>query len=301
MRVNPFYLSNLAGSLNQTQASQEQLTAQLSSGVRVNSLSDDPLAAGENVLLLNQIQRDDSFTQTSSLVQGQLQVADSALGGVVSQLTQAISLATSGNNGTLNSTDLKSISNQLAGIRDEVVSLANTSYQGQYIFGGSQTGTLPFTISSGTTAETATYNGDATVNSLVTPNGQRIQLNVPGDQIFTASGSNNVLGVLNQLIADFGTGAASTNSVADATALSDALNFVSQQRVIVDNSLTRLTAATDAASNEQNQLTAAQTDLMQADVAKIATQLSLSKTQETALENVIAQLGGGSLFDKLSG
>jgi len=38
---------------------------------------------------------------------------------------------------------------------------------------------------------------------------------------------------------------------------------------------------------------------MQADVAKIATQLSLSKTQETALENVIAQLGGGSLFDKL--
>lgn len=301
MRVNPFYLTNLAASLNQTQATQEQLTAQLSSGVRVNWLSDDPLAAGENVLLLNQIQRDDSFTQTSSLVQGQLQVADSALGGVVSQLTQAISLATSGNNGTMNSTDLKSISNQLAGIRDEVVALANTSYQGQYIFGGSQTGTLPFTISSSTTPETATYNGDATINSLATPNGQRIQLNVPGDQIFTSSGNTNVLGVLNQLIADFGTGQPSAGSVADATALGDALNFVSQQRVVLDNSLTRLTAATGAASDEQTQLTAAQTNLMQADVAKIATQLSLSKTQQTALENVIAQLGGGSLFDKLSG
>jgi flagellar hook-associated protein 3 FlgL len=301
MRVNPFYISNLAASLNQTQASEQQLTAQLSSGARVNWLSDDPLAAGENVLLLNQIQRDDSFTQTSSLVQGQLQVADSALGGVVSQLTQAISLATRGNNGTLNSSDLKSISNQLVGIRDEAVALANTSYQGQYIFGGSQTGTLPFTISSTTTPETVTYNGDASINSLVTPNGQRIQLNVPGDQIFTASGDNNVLGVLNKLIADFGTGAPSTSSVADTAALSTALNFVSQQRVIVDNSLTRLTAATSAASNEQTQLTAAQTDLMQADVAKIATQLSLSKTQQTALENVIAQLGGGSLFDKLSG
>ena len=115
MRVNPFYVSNLAVSLNQTQASEQQLTAELSSGVRVNSLSDDPLAAGENVLLLNQMQRDDSFTQTSSLVQGQLQVADSALGGVVSQLTQAVSLATSANNGTLNASDLKSISNQIAG------------------------------------------------------------------------------------------------------------------------------------------------------------------------------------------
>ena len=47
------------------------------------------MGAGENVLLLNQIQQDDSFTQSSSLVTGQLQVADSALGSVVSELTQA--------------------------------------------------------------------------------------------------------------------------------------------------------------------------------------------------------------------
>jgi hypothetical protein len=38
---------------------------------------------------------------------------------------------------------------------------------------------------------------------------------------------------------------------------------------------------------------------MQADVADIATQLSLSKTQQTALESVIAQVGAGSLFDKI--
>jgi flagellar hook-associated protein 3 FlgL len=300
MRVNPFYISNLAASLNQSQANGQQLTAELSSGVRVNSLSDDPLAAGENVLLLNQIQRDDSFTQTSSLVQGQLQVADSALGGVVSQLTQAISLATSADNGTMNASDLNSISNQLAGIRDEVVALANTSYQGQYIFGGSQTGIAPFSIS-GTTPATATYNGDGNVNFLVTPNGQRIQLNVPGDQIFTAGGANDVLGTLNQLVADFASGQVPSSAVTDTTALNTALNFVSQQRVVLDNSLTRLTAATEAAGSEQVQLTAAQTNLMQADVANVATQLSLSETQQTALENVIAQLGGGSLFDKLQG
>ena len=301
MRVNPFYISNLVTSLNQTQATEQQLTAQLSTGVRVNSLSDDPLAAGENVQLLNQIEQDDSFTQTSSLVHGQLQVADSALGSVVAQLTQAVSLATGANNGTLNASDLKSISNQIAGIRDEVVALANTSYQGQYIFGGSQTGTTPFSISGATTPATATYNGDATVNYLMTPNGQRIQLNVPGDQIFTAAGANSVLGTLNQLVADFASGQPGGNSVADTTALSTALNFVSQQRVVLDNSLTRLTSATDAANSERMQLTVAQTNLMQADVAKVATQLSLAETQQTALESVIAQLGAGSLFDKLRG
>jgi flagellar hook-associated protein 3 FlgL len=152
MRVDPNYITNLASALDQTQGSEQQLTSELSSGVRVTSLSQDPVASGENVLLLNQIQRDDSFTQSSSLVTGQLQVADSALGQVVSQLNSAISLATSANNGTLNASDLKSISNQIAGIRAEVTSLANSNYQGQYIFGGGQTSTAPFSTSNVTMA-----------------------------------------------------------------------------------------------------------------------------------------------------
>jgi len=146
---------------------------------------------------------------------------------------------------------------------------------------------------------TAAYSGDGEVNYLVTPNGQQIQLNVPGDQIFTAAGGTSVLGTLNQLVADFASGATGGNCVPDTTALKTALDFVSQQRVVLDNSLTRLTAATDAAGSEQTQLTAAQTNLMQADVAQVATQLSMAETQQTALESVIAQLGGGSLFDKL--
>ena len=173
MRVDPFYTTNLVGSLDQAQASEQQLTSELSSGVRVTSLSQDPVASGENVLLLNQMQQDDSFTQSANLVTGQLQVADSALGSVVSQLTQAISLATSANNGTMNSSDVKSIANQISGILNEVTSLANTSYQGQYIFAGGQTSTAPFATSTASSPATTTYNGDENVNYLHTPNGQR--------------------------------------------------------------------------------------------------------------------------------
>lgn len=53
-------------------------------------------------------------------------------------------------------------------------------------------------------------------------------------------------------------------------------------------------------TNEKAQLTSAQTNLMQADLPQVATQLSLAETQQTALENIISQLGSGSLFDKLS-
>jgi flagellar hook-associated protein 3 FlgL len=300
MRVDPFYQSNLAAALDQTQANEQQLSAELSSGVRVNVLSDDPEAAGQNVSLLNQIQQDDSFTQTSNLVQGQLQVADSALGSVVSQLTQAITLATSANNGTLNSSDLKSISNQIAGIRDEVQGLANTAYQGQYIFAGGQTSTAPFSTSNATSPAVTTYNGDGDTNNLQTPNGQTIQLNVPGNQIFQGSGANNVFTALNNLIADYSNGSSTATGVTDTEALNTALNYVSSQRVVLDNSLTRLTAATDAVTSSETQLTAAQTNLMQADLPTISTKLSLDETQQTALEDVISQLEPGSLFNKLT-
>ena len=299
MRVDPFFISNLATSLDQTQATQQQLSSEISSGARVTTLGQDPIAAGENVLLLNQMERDDSFTQTSSLVQGQLQVADSALGSVVSQLTEAISLATGANNGTLNSSQLQAVSNQLAGIRDEVQSLANTSYLGQYIFAGGRTSTAPFITSSGSTPAVTTYGGDSNINLLQTPNGQTIQLNLPGDQIFTAGGANNVFAALNQLIADFSTGASTATSVTATEALNSALNYVSEQRVTLDNSLVRLTAASDAVSSENLQLTSDQTSLMQADLPQISTQLSLSETQQTALEDIISQLGSGSLFQKL--
>jgi len=297
MRVDPFYVVNLSSSLDQTQASQEQLTQELSSGLRVTSIGDDPVAAAQNVQLLNTIQQDDSFTQTTSLTQGMLQVTDSALGSVVTQLNQALSLAGQANNGTLNSSDLKAISNQIAGIRDEVLSLANTNYQGQYVFGGSQTGTTPFTLNSASTPATVTYNGDSDVNTLVSPTGQSIQLNVPGNQIFT-SATANVLGTLNNLVADYASGTAGSG-VADTAALNTALNFVSQQRVTIDNSITRLTSASGTATQEATQLTAVQTNLMQADIAGVSTQLSLAQSQQSALIDVIASLGQGSLFDKL--
>ena len=302
MRVDPFYTANLVSSLDQAQASEQQLTSELSSGVRVTSLSQDPVASGENVLLLNQMQQDDSFTQSANLVTGQLQVADSALGSVVTQLTQAISLATSANNGTMNPSDVMSVGNQIAGILNEVTSLANTSYQGQYIFAGGQTATAPFATSTATTPSTTTYNGDENVNYLHTPNGQKIQLNVPGDQIFLGTASNSVFGSLNALVADYSSGTVdTTQAVKDTEALGAALNYVSQQRVTIDNSISQLGSASDAMTNEQTQLIAAQTNLMQADVAQVSTQLSLSETQQTALEDVIAQLNSTSndLFSKL--
>ena len=300
MRVDPSYINNLVSALDQAQGNEQQFSSELSSGVSVTSLSSNPVAAGENVLLLNQIQEDDSYSSTTSQVTGQLQVADSALGSVVTQLTQAISLATSANNGTMNTSQVNAVGSQLQGILGEVIQMANTSYQGQFIFAGTATSTQPFDSAGNYTVTAA--EGGQTVNFLTTPSNQKIQLNVPGSQIFTGNGNSSVsvMGALNALIADYsGTTVDEAQATADTNTLNSALNFVSEQRVTIDNSINQVSASSSAATSEALQLTSAQTNLMQADVGQVSTQLSTAETQATALEDTLAQLGSGSLFDKL--
>ncbi len=260
-------------------------------------LASDGQGAMENFL---REMPDDTFSTTASSSESLLQVADSALGNVVTQLTSAISLATQANNGVLNSSNLQSVSTELTGIRDEVLSLANSSYLGRYIFSGSQGGTQPFTLDSSITPNTVTYNGDGDVSYVETPAGQNIQLNVPGDQIFTAAGAS-VLGSLNALIADFSSGSGpSATSVADLASLSSALGYVDQQRAVIDNSLNRLTTSANYASSESVQLLSAQNSLIQTDTASVATQLSTAETQQAALTQVIAALDQqGNLFQSL--
>ena len=134
----------------------------------MNSLSDNPGAAAQDFLLRSEKnwKSNDNFVQTASSVTGALQVTDTALGSVVTQITQAISLATEGNNGTLNASDLGSIANQLSGVRSEILSLANTSYQGHFVFAGSQTSTQPFSLDTSTTPTTVVYAGDSLHNRL---------------------------------------------------------------------------------------------------------------------------------------
>ena len=299
MRVDPQYLSQTVAALDANSAVEQQLTEELSTGVKVNAISDDPAAFAENTILSAQLSADDTFSQTASSAESLLQVSDTALGSVVTQLTQAITLATQGVNGTQDSDNLKTIATQLSGIRDEVLSLANSSYLGRYIFAGSQGGTTPFTLDESTAPATVTYNGDDDVSYVNTPNGHTIQLNVPGDQIFTAAGAG-VLGSLNTLINDFASATASPTSVTDLNSLRGALGYVDQQRTIIDNSISQFTAASNYGSSESLQLQSAQNSLLQTDTAQVASQLSSAETQQAALTQVIAAIDQqGTLFSAL--
>ena len=294
MVFDPNYINNLTTSLAQSSAQEQALTTELSSGLSIAELSDNPVASVQDLLYSSQISRLDSFTQSATTEQGVLQVADSTLGQVVTQLTSAISLATSAGNGTLSASNLTSIGTEIGGIRDEVLSLANTSYLGQYLFSGSQGSVKPFTLNTTSTPATVTYNGDDATQSIRTPAGQSVAVNVPGSTIFTASGAD-VLGTLNRLIADVNTGD-TTAVAADASTLSSALTNVSVQRSVLDSSLSQLNSVSTYAGTQSAQLQAQQSALISADPATVATQLQTAEVQHQALLSVISALGKTDLF-----
>ena len=290
MLVDPNYVTNLTTALDQSSNMEDTLTSELASGLSVTSLQDNPTAVAQSTLLASSIAQDDTFVQSATGEVSMMQVADSTLGDVVTQITSALSLAVEGNNGTLNSSNTTSISQQLSGILNQVVSLANTSYQGQYLFGGSQGSVQPFTLDTSTNPATITYAGDAQVQFVTSPSGQKFQSNLPGSSVF-GSGTTGVLGALNQLISDFTSNAPSATLTSDTNALTTSLGQLSDQRSTLDSSLRRLQSTSTYTQTEESQLQIAQSSLISADPATVATQLSSAETQHQALLSVINTLG----------
>jgi flagellar hook-associated protein 3 FlgL len=294
MQVNPNYNSTLSAAISTSSAREQQLVSELSSGLRVSDLSADPVAVGANVQLEGVLSQLDSFVQGASGNQSLLQVSDSTLGEVVGQLTAAVSLATQGANGTLTPANLSSLAQKASAIRDSVLSLANTSYQGSYLFSGSAGQTPPFTLTSTTTPATITYAGDGVTRYTQTPTGQKLALNVPGSAIFTASGAS-VLGTLNQLVSDLVSGS-SAGVAADSSALTTALAAFSTQRAVLGSSLSQLNATSSYAQTEATLLAVQQTKLLSADTAAVATELKTAEVQHQALISVVSGLSQNNLF-----
>jgi flagellin-like hook-associated protein FlgL len=160
------------------QQSQQALSAalqQVSTGLRVNQPSDDPAASANMVLSLASSANVDQYTKNISAVTSQMQTADSALSSVVTSLNTAVTLGTSGASGILSTANKQAIATQVQGVLANVVSQANASYQGAYLFGGSETAGPPilpasttFTSAQGTMAPPLAVTLPLTAGSVTT-------------------------------------------------------------------------------------------------------------------------------------
>ncbi|MGA2717389.1 MAG: flagellar hook-associated protein FlgL [Candidatus Acidiferrales bacterium] len=278
IRVNPNILPDLQSGLDQARQQLNQAVLELASGRSINQPSDN--AAGTSALILNHAAQSqtDSYQQNVSDLQSKLQIADSSLNSGVTVIDQAISLGVEAGNGTLSSGDRQAIAQELSGIQQQLVGIGNTTAGGTYLFGGTQVETVPFTVDP-TAAAGVTYNGNSSVTSVQIANGQSVNVNVPGDQLFL-NPSGSVLGSINQLI----TAVQSNSGISAAvTALGTASNEFDTQRLSYGTALNELQTTGTFLTNEQLQLSTQETNIDGADIAKVATQFSQAQIAYTSL------------------
>src|SRR5689334_20959288 len=99
---------------------------QLSSGYRVQDAADAPSQTPELIGLESNLVREQSSHAKLTRVQAEAQGADQALGSAISLVDNARSLAVQPANSINSPADLKTIAQQIQGIQQQLVSLANT-------------------------------------------------------------------------------------------------------------------------------------------------------------------------------
>src|SRR5580704_7708612 len=133
--VGQQFLANLQ-TLQQQMASTQ---AQVSSGYRVNQVSDDPGSVADILELESNLGSVNQVASNLSSVSGEVNTAEGALESATQLLEQATSLGAQGANSTNSASEQTGLSQQVEQILSQLVSISSTTFEGQYIFSGNQT------------------------------------------------------------------------------------------------------------------------------------------------------------------
>jgi flagellar hook-associated protein 3 FlgL len=252
LRVNPNTVPDLLSQIQATRQQEDTATLQLATGSRINRPSDDPAGAAQMVSNRDATTQADSFLRSVNAVSGLLQTTDSTLSSVVTVLQRGISLGVEGASGTLSDPDRAAIAGELTSIRQQMMSLANTSYQGEFIFSGTAN-VQPF-VADATSPSAVAYQGNSGTNSVAVSQGYSLQVNLPGSQLFTTPGADPfqaLTDVINALQANSGIGDA-------VTELNSAYSHITEQRVFFGNAMNQLQSQQNYLNSEKVNLGTAQ-------------------------------------------
>jgi flagellar hook-associated protein 3 len=287
-------------SMQQSQQALSTALQQVSTGLRVNQLSDDPSASANMVTSLATYASVDQYTTNDSTVSSLMQSADSAISSVVTSLNTAITVGTQGANGTQTTANNQALATQLQGILTDVIGQANTKYQGSYIFGGSETSTPPFVAASTTytSAQGTATNPLASTTAMTAGSVTSISDATTGETMVFKAAAGDTVATLQAAIATAvtaGTLSAGTSATINSTGqLSIGTNSSTAGIVVSSNdaALGAMSTSGTAVPNAYAYVGNSSVNSVQVgDAMNVATNIP-GNTLFTSGANVIASLGG---------
>lgn len=301
MRIstNTIYQSGIS-KISALQSEQTKLQQQISTGKRIASPSDDPVAAARALSLSHAQGVNAKFADTRQTAQTKLSTIESNLTSVTNLLVATQSSLVAAGNGAYSNQERVSIATDLNESLQTLIGMANAKdAYGNYLYAGYQTATKPFLAN----ATGATYQGDNGQQLLQVDSERQMAVNVSGDNLFKAGGNDifatlsSLVSLLNTPVTDATSQAALTSGLASAmSSLSSSVDNVLNIRASVGNKLNELDALDIAGSDRDLQYSKSLSDIQDTDYASALSDLAKQQTIMEAAQKSFVSMTSLSLF-----
>ncbi|MBI2502352.1 MAG: flagellar hook-associated protein FlgL [Candidatus Latescibacteria bacterium] len=172
----------------------------LSSGTRLNTLSDDPAAVERSLALRTELRNAEQFRKNIDDGVGWLQLSEATLNEMEGLFVEARGLAVQGASDTYNTQQRRAIAEQVDQFLEHTLNLSEARYRGRYIFGGTQTSDPPYAPrrdASGSIVDLQPHGSTGGGIEREVSDGITMQINIPGSDLF--EGQGNAFAVLTEL------------------------------------------------------------------------------------------------------
>lgn len=280
-----------------------KLQEQISSGRKVRSPADDPVAAARVLELTNAQNMNNTYTETRKVAKTSLETYESSLTSITNVIQDIQSSLVNAGNGSYTNDQRQIIANELQSRLDTLVGLSNTKdSQGNYMYSGYQTETAPFDTSTGSVV----FQGDSSKRALQVDVRRQMQVTYTGDQVFQANGNDlfatlqDTINLLNTPITDDASQQAFSSGLADSiTKMQGSLNQVLSVRADLGNKLNELDTLDTTGSDMDLQYQTSISNLQDLDYTEALSDLAKKSTILEAAQKSYVQTSQLSLFSFL--
>lgn len=276
-----------------------QAQTQLSTGLKVNVVSDAPdvisplLQAQANLSTAQQV------TSNLGQVSTEVNTGEQALESATSLYDQVQSLSAEGATSTQTASGRATIAQQLQSIEQQMVGLANTNVNNRFIFAGDTDQTQPYTFDSTQADPVSVYQGAASTRTIQAPNGTTFPVALTAQQIFDSTDpTTNVFTSINNMVTALNNNDQTAISTANS-GLAGVSTYLNGQLAFYGTAQDAITNATTSAGTLVTQLQTQIGGMQNADETQSILNLTQAQTEQQAALQSFQQIPRTSLFDYL--
>jgi len=264
----------------------------LSTGQKISKPSDDPVGIGYQMRYTTELARNEQYLENANTGYGWLSQTDTVLQQGQTILQRLNTLTNQAANGTVTPEVREMIRLEVQQLKEQMIQIGNSSYDGRFIFNGQRTDVKPYSVDDA--ENDTTDSGKYYLN--ISPS-VSVEVSLTGEQVFGKAGSpDNVFALFERIENEL--------TASDTEALSNSLDDIgkaverlSYSLAEVGARMNRFELVQNRIADEKLSLTQLKSQVADVDMADALIQLQLQQNVLQASLSVSAKIIQTSMLD----